>query len=371
MKKIEPLSKEEINEIINFYLNFKEKEIFEKLMLTKQHRTSNTFRHVCLVTEECIYYGIKNNIRYDYKSLIRGAMLHDFYFYDWRKDKINKKGHLRKHPSRAMENALKVFNLNKIEKDIIYNHMWPITLFHIPKSKEAKLVSRMDKKVTLKEFLAKRKKTVLFDLDGTLLDTLEDLQIATNYALKKYNYPERTLDEIRSFIGNGVAKLIERSLPDGINNKDYPSVLKDFKDYYSSHYSFKTKPYPNMKKVLKTLKEKGYSLGVITNKVDHIAKDLINTYYPNLFNVVQGDLDNLKKKPNPEMGNKVLKQLKIKNKRKVIYVGDTNVDYEFAKNLKVNVILVSYGYRNKIDLLKLKNEPIIIDSPFQLLNILL
>ena len=126
-----------------------------------------------------------------------------------------------------------------------------------------------------------------------------------------------------------------------------------------------------MRKVLKQLKEKGYTLGVITNKVDHIAKDLINTYYPNLFNVVQGDIDSLAKKPNPEMGIKVLKQLKIKCKRKVIYVGDTNVDYEFAKNLKVNVILVSYGYRNKIDLLKLKNEPIIIDSPLQLLNILL
>lgn len=371
MSKKKPLSEEEKENIINYYLEFKKNPIFNKLLKAKQHRTSNTYRHSCLVCEECLYHGIKKNLRYNYKSLIRGALLHDFFFYDWRINKKYKKGHLLKHPKRALENAKKIFNLNNIEIDIIKNHMWPITLFHFPKTREGRLVMMVDKKVTIKEFFSKKKKTILFDLDGTLLDTLSDLADATNYALGKYHYPIRTIEEIRNFIGNGVNKLIERALPNGINNHDYENVLKEFKTYYANHYAIKTKPYEGMKEVLLTLKKKGFTLGVITNKVDHIAKDLINKFYPDLFSVVQGDEAGLDKKPNPIMGKKVFKKLKIKNKRKVMYVGDTNVDYEFAKNLKIDVIIVTYGYRKKEDLINLKDAPIMIDNPEQLLKILL
>lgn len=373
MKKKEnkTLTDVEIKQIIDFYLKFKEEDILMRLLKNKQHRTSNTYRHVCLVCEECIYYGIRKRKRYDYKSLIRGALLHDFYFYDWRVDKVNKKGHASKHPFRAIENAKKYFNLNKIELDIISSHMWPINLFKFPKTKEGRLVMLVDKMVTLKEVFAKKKKTLIFDLDGTLLDTLLDLKEATNYALKQFSYPPRTEEEIRNFIGNGVSKLIERAIPEGINNPNYLSALKIFKEYYEAHCDVYTKPYPLMKETLLKLKAHGYTLAVVTNKVDEIANKLIDKYYPNIFSCVQGDVPFLKKKPSNEMVKYCLKKLKIKKPNKCIYIGDTDVDYLTAKNSKMEVILVSYGYRDKGSLIKLDGAPIIIDEPFHLIDIII
>ncbi len=369
MSKKRVISKEEIDKIYNFYKEFRKNALLLKMANVKQHRSSNTYRHSCLVTEYALKYALNKKLDIDYYSLIRGSMLHDLYLYDWRMEKDKKKNHLRNHPLIAFKNACKEFDLNKIEKDIIVNHMWPITLLHYPRSKEGQIVMFIDKKVTFVELLAKNKSVLIFDLDGTLLDTLKDLNEAVNYTMKQYNYPLRSMTQTRNDIGNGVAKLIARSIPDNESNPNYQKCLETFKQYYMTHYSVYTKPFPYMKETLIKLKERGYRLSVVTNKVNDIAQDIINTFYPNIFDYVLGEGPNFKKKPAPDMVNYVIKKLKLK-RRKIIYIGDTEVDYQTAKNAKVKPILVTYGYRNRDQLIKIEDVVPLIDCPKDLLKIL-
>ncbi len=211
------------------------------------------------------------------------------------------------------------------------------------------------------------KKLIAFDLDGTLLHTLKDLSNAVNHALNYFNYPNKSLEEVRKAIGNGVRVLIQRCIPDGINNPNYQEVLRIFRECYKEHYKDNTLPYNGMLKTLLTLKDKGYKLAVITNKLDYISKDLINYFYPNIFDYIQGDVDGLKKKPDAEMFNHVLKELNINNDE-ALYVGDTNVDYDFAFNSNVDVILVTYGYRTKKEMDEYHYKVTQIQSPLELLN---
>ena len=209
-------------------------------------------------------------------------------------------------------------------------------------------------------------KLIIFDLDGTLINTLKDLNNAVNYALDKYNYPHRTLENTRNDIGNGVAKLMERSIPNGIENTNYKEALQVFKDYYRIHYFENSLPYNGIKEVLIELK-KNYKLAVVSNKFDEGAKKLVNFYFPNIFDAIQGQVDYLRTKPSPDLVNKVLKELDIKSEES-IYVGDTEVDYLTAQNSTILPILVSYGYRTKKQLLdKTKGSPI-IDEPSDLLK---
>ena len=133
-----------------------------------------------------------------------------------------------------------------------------------------------------------KKKLLIFDLDGTLMNTLEDLNKATNIGLEKYGYPLRSLEETRNDIGNGVKKLIERSIPGGKDNPDYLGVYNEFRSYYITHYFEYSKPYKNTQEVLSFLKNKGYKLAVVSNKFDEGAKKLVTTFFPNIFDVIQG-----------------------------------------------------------------------------------
>lgn len=203
------------------------------------------------------------------------------------------------------------------------------------------------------------KKLIIFDLDGTLVNTVKDLNIATNYALEKFSYPLRTIENTTHDIGNGVAKLIERSTPGGLDNPNYPEVLRIFKEYYKAHYFENSKPYPKAVEVIKTLKAKGYKLAVVSNKFDEGAKKLVTFYFPNLFDVIQGTLPELNNKPSPDLVNKVLKELSI-TPQESLYIGDTEVDYLTAINSNIEPILLSQGYRSKDQLLeKTKNSPIL------------
>lgn len=213
------------------------------------------------------------------------------------------------------------------------------------------------------------KTLLIFDLDGTLINTLEDLNNAVNHALMCFNYPTRILEETRRDIGNGVAKLIERSIPDGINNPNYQKCLSIFKEYYVEHYCDKSFPYKEVKEVIATLKQKGYHLAVVSNKFDEGAKKLINLFFPNTFDYVQGHSPEVNYKPHSDMVNKVLKELNIKNED-AIYIGDTEVDYQTAKNSNLDCILVSYGYRNKKQLLELTHHNLIIDSLTELYKLI-
>ena len=203
------------------------------------------------------------------------------------------------------------------------------------------------------------KKLLIFDLDGTIIDTLDDLKNAVNYALLQGNYPERTREQVRKDIGNGVAKLVARSIPNHEDNPDYRNTLKVFREYYSNHYADYTKPYPNVLETLINLKSEGYILAVATNKLTDIARVLIEKLYPKTFDFIQGDEVGMDRKPAPMMVETICKRFGV-DKVDAFYIGDTNVDMETAVNSKVDYVLVTYGYRTKEELdIQCPNSPTI------------
>lgn len=211
------------------------------------------------------------------------------------------------------------------------------------------------------------KKLIIFDLDGTLLDTLDDLKESVNFALSKYDFPLRSREQVRKDIGNGVAKLIERSIPDGLTNSLYADCLSIFKKHYAEHYFEHTFPYTGMLEVTKKLKEKGYLLAVATNKIDRLAHELVDMHYPNIFDYVLGDIDGVPKKPNPDMINNILRHFNL-SKEEAFYIGDTNVDEETAINSGLDYFLLTYGYRTKEEILKTCQCKVLIDTPEGILN---
>lgn len=187
--------------------------------------------------------------------------------------------------------------------------------------------------------------TVIFDLDGTLLNTLDDLADSVNYALEKNELPKRTIDEIRRFIGNGVKVLIARAVPEGTGEDEYLTVYNDFVKHYEKNSRNKTAPYPGIKEVLIKLKDEGYKLAIVSNKIDFAVKDLRDEFFDGLIEVAVGDSDDTENKPAPDMVFKALDELK-ENADKAIYVGDTDVDLQTAKNAGMDCISVSWGFRS-------------------------
>ena len=144
------------------------------------------------------------------------------------------------------------------------------------------------------------KRLIIFDLDGTLLDTLEDLCDATNYALRSEKFPERSLNEVRNFVGNGIRLLIERAVPQGTDKAVTDRVFEVFKSYYADHCTVKTVPYAGIADVLRLLKARGYLLGVVSNKADAPAKAIVAHYFPSVFDSVVGEREGVRKKPAPD-----------------------------------------------------------------------
>ena len=188
------------------------------------------------------------------------------------------------------------------------------------------------------------KKVIIFDLDGTLLDTLDDLRLSVNFALSQFNYPLRSREQVRKDIGNGVAKLIERSIPAGILNENYQKCLDIFSAHYRENYTAHTTPYKGMNDLCRKLVNEGYKITVATNKIVDVATHLLNINYPGLFTYIQGDAPAMKKKPHPMMIDTIVEHYGV-TKDEVLYIGDTNVDEETATNAQVDYALVTYGYR--------------------------
>ena len=191
-------------------------------------------------------------------------------------------------------------------------------------------------------------KTVIFDLDGTILDTLVDLKNAVNHALNFNKYPEKDLEYVRKAIGNGTQVLIKRCTPCTIKEEEYKVVFKLFKEYYLSHYADYTRPYEGIKDLLESLKGKCH-IAVVSNKDNDLTQSLINKEFHGLFDIIQGSYLDRPKKPDPYLIDKILDENNI-NKDECLYIGDTNVDKESALNAGLEYKLVSYGYRTKEEL---------------------
>ena len=212
--------------------------------------------------------------------------------------------------------------------------------------------------------------TIIFDLDGTLLNTLEDLTDSLNYALRKSGLLERTIEEVRSFVGNGVAKLIERAIPGGIAHPSYAEILREFKAHYALHCKDKTKPYDGILLMLDALCAKGYKLAIVSNKFDAAVKELSSLYFGERILAAIGESEKTRKKPAPDTVYQALEELAV-NAAEAIYVGDSDVDLETAANAKIPCISVTWGFRDRESLLMAGADPArMITSPDCLLPLL-
>lgn len=192
----------------------------------------------------------------------------------------------------------------------------------------------------------KKYNTYIFDLDGTLLDTLEDLYLSTNHALKEYGLPERTLDEVRRFVGNGVGKLIERAVPDGKNNPLFGQILSQFKEYYLVHGLDHTKPYPGIVEMLQVLKCNHKNIAVVSNKFYTATQELCRHFFGNYITVAIGERDGIKKKPAPDTVIEALAQLGVTGDD-AVYIGDSDVDVMTAQNSNMPCVSVLWGFRDR------------------------
>lgn len=188
--------------------------------------------------------------------------------------------------------------------------------------------------------------TVIFDMDGTLLNTLADLHAATNYALREMKLPERSLEEVRAFVGNGVRNLILRAVPEGCDDAAFEKTFAIFKEYYTKHDNDSTRAYEGVVPLLRELKKRGYALAIVSNKLDGAVKSLSRNYFEGIVEVAIGDQEGLAKKPAPDMVEAALSELG-KPKEHAVYVGDSDVDLLTAKNSGLPCISVLWGFRDK------------------------
>lgn len=195
------------------------------------------------------------------------------------------------------------------------------------------------------------KTAIIFDLDGTLLDTLDDLRDALNHALTAHSYPTRTLDETRRFVGNGIRNLVSRGVPAGTSDAEIDAVFETFKPYYQAHCLDKTKPYDGIMELLTRLKRDGYPIAVVSNKADSAVQTLCGRFFPGLVDFAVGERQNVRRKPAPDSVLAALDALKV-TKSQAVYVGDSEVDIQTARNAGLPCISVTWGFRTEKTLLE-------------------
>lgn len=211
-------------------------------------------------------------------------------------------------------------------------------------------------------------KAVIFDLDGTLLNTLEDLQDSVNYGLEKYGMPKRTLEEIRCFVGNGVRKLIERAVPKETTKEDEERVFAAFKEHYAEHCNDKTDLYPGIRELLTELKNRGYRMAIVSNKLQSGVDALSELYFKEFTKVAIGGRENMPKKPEPDMVYEALRQLGV-SKEEAVFVGDSEVDIATAKNAGMECITVAWGFRSRQEQEK-AGAKVFVNSPMEMIDLL-
>ncbi len=193
--------------------------------------------------------------------------------------------------------------------------------------------------------------TILFDLDGTLLDTLEDLADAVNHILERHRCPQRTLDEVRLFVGNGLGMLMRRSLPAQYSQTVSDLLAEELRTYYTAHSRIKTAPYAGVRELLETLHAAGAKVAVVSNKADEAVGELCSFYFPGLVDAAVGETAGRRPKPAPDAVELALERLHV-DKTGAVYVGDSQVDLDTAKAAGLPCIAVTWGFRSREDLVK-------------------
>lgn len=218
--------------------------------------------------------------------------------------------------------------------------------------------------------MKKVKTGIIFDLDGTLLDTLDDLHASVNYVLKEFHYPLRTKAEIRSFVGNGIKLLVKRALPAEVNDERFEEAFALFQEYYTANLNNLTKPYPGIMPLLDNLKQKNIYLGLVSNKFQEGVDKLAQEFFADYITVAVGTRPDLKSKPAPDAVDFALKELELnKDTDLLFFVGDSDVDIETARAAQIPVISVTWGFKTREFLEALKPD-YLVDNPEEILKII-
>lgn len=212
-------------------------------------------------------------------------------------------------------------------------------------------------------------KLVIFDLDGTLLNTLEDLKECTNYILRKYQFPEHPLDSYRYFVGNGIPVLIQKAIPENTPKELELQILEEFLDYYDIHKADLTAPYPGIVSLLETLQNKDIQIAVASNKIHNAMAPLMLFYFPTIqFLAALGSREGVPPKPHPQIVEDIISMTDF-DLSEVLYVGDTKVDMETAHRAHLKAVGVLWGFRDREEL-ECANAEYIIKYPGELLDLL-
>ncbi len=209
-------------------------------------------------------------------------------------------------------------------------------------------------------------KTVLFDLDGTLLNTLGDLTASTNAAMEKMGFATHTLDDVRRFVGNGIGLLIARSIPGGKENPKYEETLQVFREHYGAHCLDTTQPYPGVMEMLHQLQANGVKMGILSNKADFAVKSLCQRFFGPLVPVAVGERPGVRRKPAPDAVLACMEELKS-DAVHTVYVGDSDVDIETARNAGLRCLSCTWGFRDRAFLLE-HGATTLVDTPKALLE---
>ncbi len=215
---------------------------------------------------------------------------------------------------------------------------------------------------------AKKYEAVIFDLDGTLLNTLEDLMDSVNYALRTCGMQEKSYEEIRRSVGNGIERLLELVVPNGSKNPQFDRIYALFKEYYGVHCNDKTDLYPEIRELLDTLKREGFLMAIVSNKYYEGVQTLKEQYFKDYLQVAIGERDGIRKKPAPDTVLAALKELKVP-KEKAVYIGDSEVDIATAANTGMDCITVGWGFRTREEQ-EAAGGKVFVKSPMEILELL-
>ena len=207
--------------------------------------------------------------------------------------------------------------------------------------------------------------TYIFDLDGTLLNTLTYLALATNHALRTHGMPVHSEEAVRGFVGNGVKKLMERAVPDGLANPAFEEVYRTFREYYLEHSLDNTNPYPGIPELLAELKARGRKMAVVSNKFCTATEELCRHFFGDYISVAIGEREGVRRKPWPDTVTEALRRLDAGSDG-AVYIGDSDVDIETARNSGLPCISVLWGFRSR-DFLVEHGGKVFISEPCQLL----